>query len=410
MKIVFIITDYGSFNNFLGELSKKMTEAGHEVHVICDVQKTINYKDKFDYRSLGIHFYFLPFKRNFSPFSWLKTSKKIKKIIGRIKPDIVNTHFTTSMFIAFSAGRINYPTVGVFHGVGFPVIKSRLRKFAFRQAELFCFRKLDKILLINEMDYRIVKKLFPQKALKYKSFGVGCDLQSFDTKRFSPQERDALRKEMNIEAEDFVLMFTGRFTFFKGFGLVIKAFRYIEQQGLIKDIKLLLVGGKDMCHSTGLNAEEEKYVEINPNIVNVGFTSDVARYLSVAELFVFPSSKEGMPVSIMEAIAMGVAVLGFDSRGTNDIVKNNVNGILLPVTSDYKEIAAAIVRLHSNRSELKRFASNAIKERDLLDRTRFIDESIQILENCGGMHAPKIKRFYLSGGETVMNSPESAGK
>lgn len=381
MRIVFIITDYGSFNNFLGELARQLILEGNEIHLICDKEKTIDYPDKFDYKALGIHIYYVDFLRSFRVLSWLKTSFKIKKIIARINPDLVNIHFTTCMFITFLSGKIKYPTIGVFHGIGFPVIKNPFKKLAFRSAEFFCFRKLDKILLINNMDYEIVKKVFPQKAIKYQSFGVGCDLNKFNPEKFSASDRLALRRELNIQPQDFVLMYTGRFTFFKGFGLVVQAFKYIEDNHLIKNIKLILAGGKDEIHSTGLNDDEEKYLENAANIIQTGFTGDVDKYLSVSDLFVFPSNKEGIPVSIMEAVAMGVPVITFDSRGCNDIIKNNFNGKLLNVNSDYKEIAQCIVALFSNLKQLVNFSENALRERCLFDRRFYIEETMKIFEN-----------------------------
>src|SRR5665647_351145 len=106
MKIVFIITDYGSFNNFLGELARELVMNKNEVHVICDKEKTINFKDKFPYSSLGIHIHYVDFLRSLKIISWVKTSVKIKKIIGKIEPDIVNLHFTTCIFISLLSGRI----------------------------------------------------------------------------------------------------------------------------------------------------------------------------------------------------------------------------------------------------------------------------------------------------------------
>jgi glycosyltransferase involved in cell wall biosynthesis len=381
MKVVFIITDYGSFNNFLGELAKELVINKNEVHVICDKDKTIDYPDKYDYKGLGIHLYFVDFLRSFRVISWFNTSFKIKKIINEINPDIVNLHFTTSMFITFLTGKIKYPTIGVFHGVGFPVITSLFKKFAFKTVEFFCFRKLDKILLINNMDYDIVRKAFPQKALKYRCFGVGCDLAKFNPEKFSASDRCVLKKQLNIQPEDFVLMYTGRFTFFKGFGLVIKAFKYIEEKGLIKNIKLILAGGRDKIHNTGLDREEEKYLENAKSVIKIGFTGDVDKYLSISDLFVFPSNKEGMPVSIMEAGAMGVPVITLNSRGCNDIIHDNFNGKLLNVNSDYKAIAKTIVNLYSNRSQLQKLAVNALAQRDKFDRNLFIKESIEIFEN-----------------------------
>jgi glycosyltransferase involved in cell wall biosynthesis len=380
MKILFIITDYGSFNNFLGELARELVLKGNQIYLICDEDKTIDYPDKFDYKALGISIYYARFLRSFDVFSWFKTSFQIKRIIAEINPDLVNVHFTTCMFITFLSGKLNFPTIGVFHGIGYPVITNVFKKIAFRSVEFFCFRKLDKILLINNVDYEIVKKLFPQKAVKYESFGVGCDLDKFNPENFSHAEKVELKKQLHIKPDDFVLMYTGRFTFFKGFGLVIKAFKYIEDNHLLKDLKLILAGGKDEIHNTGLNDEEEKYLEGASNIIKTGFTGDVDKYLSVSDLFVFPSNKEGMPVSIMEAVAMGIPVITFNSRGCNDIIQNDFNGKLLNINSDYKEIAQSIVDLYSNPHQLKKFKENALKERYRFDRNNYIEESIQIFD------------------------------
>jgi glycosyltransferase involved in cell wall biosynthesis len=403
MKIVFIITDYGSFNNFLGELARELVANDNEVHVICDSDKTIDCPDKYDYKSLGIHLYFVNFLRSFHIISWLKTSFKIKKIIAEIKPDVVNLHFTTGMFITFLSGRIKYPTIGVFHGLGFPVIAPVFKKFIFKRVEYFCFKKLDKILLMNTMDYDIVKKVFPQKALKYRSFGVGCDLNKFNPEKYTEADNNKLKQELNIQPGDFVLMYTGRFTFFKGFGLVIKAFKYIEEKNLIPDIKLILAGGEDKIHSTGLNGHEEKYLESSTNIIKTGFTGEVDKYLSISDLFVFPSNKEGMPVSIMEAIAMGVPVITFNSRGCNDIVQDNFNGRLLDVDSDHVVIAKAIVDLYANKQDLEKLALNALANRNDFDRNLFIKESQEIFKTYA-KNVP-VDNFSLSK-NTALKLPE----
>ena len=389
MKIVFIITDYGSFNNFLGELARELVMNKNEVHVICDKQKTINFKDKFPYSKLGIHIHYVNFLRSVKVISWFKTSVKIKKILGEIEPDVVNLHFTTGMFISLLSGRIPYPTIGVFHGLGFPVVRSPFRKNIFKRVEFFCFRRLDYIVLINSFDYDLVKNLFPRKTLKLKSFGVGCDLDKFNISNFSAGDKIALKEKIKIQPADFVLMYTGRFVYFKGFDLVIKAFKYIEDNGLIQNIKLLLVGGKDRAHSTGLNREEEDYLQSAGNIINIGFTEKVDQYLAISDLFVFPSNKEGMPVSIMEAVAMGVPVITFNSRGCSDIIKHNFNGKLLDVHSDFQTIASAIVDLKSNPEQLETFSKNSLARRTDFERTLFIKESISLFTQVGRLPPPK---------------------
>lgn len=408
MKIVFIITDYGSFNNFLGELAKELVTGNNEIFVICDSDKTIDYPDKYNYQNLGIHLYFVNFLRSFHVVSWFKTSLKIKKIIAEINPDLVSLHFTTGMFITFLSGKLDYPTIGVFHGLGFPAMASSSRKIAFKRVEFFCFRKLDKILTINQMDYDIVKRTFPQKALKYQSFGVGCDLNKFNPKNFSPHDKSDLKKQLNISPDDFVLMYTGRFTSFKGFGLVIKAFKYIEENSLIKNIKLILAGGKDKIHSAGLNVQEEKHLQNSDNIIKIGFTGEVNKYLSISDLFVFPSNKEGMPVSIMEAVAMGVPVVTLNSRGCQDIVQDNFNGILLDVNSDHLAIAQTILNLYNNSQKLEKFSANSLSVRSAFDRQLFIEESMEIFQDYA-KPVYRNKVYSLATGTAINSAEDTAG-
>lgn len=380
MKIVFIITDYGSFNNFLGELAKQLVLEKNEVFVICDKGKVINYEDKFPYSDLGINFNYVNFSRTFGVLSKIKTSISIKRIVNRIKPDLVNLHFTTGIFISILSGKIPYKSCGVFHGLGYPVIKNNVKKYIFKKIEFYCFNRLDQIWLINEFDYQLVKKHYPHKTNKYNSFGVGCDLSKFNKNLFSNIDNLQLKKDLQIFETDFVLMFTGRYVNFKGFDLVVKAIRFIETELNIQNIKLILVGGKDEAHPTGLDHNEEKYLSETKNIVNIGFTNKVEKYLAISNLFVFPSTKEGMPVCIMEALAMGVPVLTLNCRGSNDLVKNDFNGVILPVESDYIKIATEIITLYNNKSKLDLFSKNAINRRVDLDRLKFISESITIFK------------------------------
>ncbi|AMO21161.1 glycosyltransferase [Flavobacterium columnare] len=380
MKIALVITDYGSFNNFLGEVARDFVLNNNEVFVICDRKKVINYEDRFPYEELGIRFHFVNFSRNFSIISKIKTSCEIKEILNIIKPDLVNLHFTSGIFVSLLTGRIKFKTIGVFHGLGFPVIKNTLKRLIFKRVEFFCFNRLDQIGLINDFDYQLVKKYYPEKTFKYKSFGVGCDLDKFDKQKFSLDNIAQIKADLNISNSSFLIMYTGRFVYFKGFDLVVKAMKYIEEELGEDTIKLVLVGGKDDAHVTGLTPKEEAYLQSTENIINIGFTSEVEKYLAIADLFVFPSSKEGMPVCIMEATAMGVPVITLDSRGCNDVIKNNFNGVLLNEICSHIDLAKVILDLQLNHDKLDIFSKNALNFREKLDRKNFISESISIFK------------------------------
>jgi len=375
-KILLIITDYGSFNNFLSELAMQLVRAGNEVHVLCSKLKVIKLDDKYAYQDYGITFHYIDFPRSFNILRQFATSKKIQQTIRSINPDLVNIHFTTGIFTTVLCGKLPYFTVGTIHGLGYPVIKSAVKKAIFQTVEKFCFRRLDQIYLLNEVDYKLVKEIHPGKAFKYQSFGVGNDLDKFDPFKLPKQTGNALRKKLLIKEDDFVLAYCGRFTSFKGFDKVIKAFNSLTNQYKLPDIKLIIIGGEDPIHSTGLNEKDHATYKQNESIIKIDFTSDVNLYLSIADVFVFPSAKEGMPVCIMEALSMGVPVITTNSRGCNDLVIHNFNGLLIEDKPGIADLRQAILKLYRNRNLLKSLSDNALASRNQYNRHNYVEEQM----------------------------------
>lgn len=379
MRILLIITDYGSFNNFLSELAIKLVNTNNEVHVICSSDKIINVTDRYSYVSLGIQFHYIDFPRSFNLFKQILISKKINEKIKEIDPYLINIHFTTGIFTTVVWKKPKYITIGTFHGVGYPTIKTKLRRTVFTFVEKFCFKRLDQIFLLNQSDYNIVKQIHPHKTYIYNSLGVGYDVKKFDSHSISEETKENITHHLQINYKDFVLVFTGRFTAFKGFNKVIKALMSLVDE--YKDIKLLIIGGEDPVHKTGLTKEETDFYKNSPYVKNIGFTPDVNLYLSIADLFVFPSEKEGMPVCIMEALAMGVPVITSNSRGCNDLIENDFNGILLSEIPSVDELRTAILKLYNNRFLLKKLSANALLRRTEYGRDKYVSNQIDIYQN-----------------------------
>ncbi|CAM3820307.1 glycosyltransferase [Sphingobacterium prati] len=370
MKIVLIITDYGSFNNFLSDLAIRLKEDGHEVSVITSETRVINIQDKFDYLAAGIKFFYVDFPRGFNPFAHYRSSKKIQKILDSIVPNIVHIHFTTGIFTTLFAGRVKYRTLGTFHGLGFPVL-SGLKKQVFGAVEKFCFGRLDKIYVLNEVDYKAVKALGYKNVEKYETLGLGCDLSVFNPDNFSETWKASLREELDIGVNDFVFAYTGRFVNFKGYDKVIRSFLKLYSKN--SKVKLLLIGGNDPIHPTGLTENETILMNNCEGIIHIGFTKDVASYLSITDVFVFPSVKEGMPVCVIEALAMGVPVITADSRGCNEIVQNDYNGYVVDVTDDnWSGVYEKMEQLIINKDYINQFKSNIQQDRNDYDRNRYV--------------------------------------
>ncbi|RED19599.1 glycosyltransferase involved in cell wall biosynthesis [Flavobacterium cutihirudinis] len=380
MKILLVITDYGSFNNFLAELAVNLSHE-NQVHVICSESNIINIVDKFDYAKYNLTFHKIDIPRSTSIIKLIKSASKINQMIKSIKPNLVYAHFTTGIFptVFFKKNDIVY--WGAFHGLGMNA-SSGVRKIMFSIVELFCFWRLDKIFTINNKDFSLVKSIFKQKATKYTSCGVGCDIDKFDSSKFRELEKKVVKEELKID-DRFVITYTGRFVEFKGFDLVYKSFMKLTNEFPNKYI-LLLIGGKDPIHITGLTEQEELNLSENENIVQVGYTSQVEKYLAISDVFLFPSKKEGLPVCIVEALAMGLPVITLDERGNSDVVKNDFNGYLVKSMSKSEDIVKIVERikyLSQNSDVSKLFSENSLKNRSLYSRDFFISEQIKLFND-----------------------------
>jgi glycosyltransferase involved in cell wall biosynthesis len=374
-RLLFIITDLGSFNNFIAELCLHLiNNFEYEIHVICSPSKVINIKNKFDF-SNKLNFHFINIPRGFNLIQQIKSSRSLYNLINEINPDLIHAHFTTGIFTSILYKKLKYEIWGTFHGLGSVVTKG-IRREMFKLVELLCFARINRIIVLNTLDYDLLKPSYGNKVIKGKSLGLGCDLKKFNPENFNSTSRISLKAQLNI-ATQIVLTFTGRFVYFKGFDIVIRTFLKLIDRHPQK-FKLLIIGGLDPIHKTGLTVNEENTCFNHPDIINVGFTDEVEKYLSITDIFVFPSKKEGIPICVTEALVMGVPVLTFDSRGCNELVIDKFNGLLvennLSLDRSVESFLSEIEKLVFDINTFYLFRDNCFKNREKLSRQNFILE------------------------------------
>lgn len=382
MKLLLIITDFGSFENFLSELSVKFIEnPKNSLDVICSKEKVINKNGNVKSEYPNIYFHYIDIPRKIGILSQIKSALEIRKVIKTINPDLIHSHFTTATFTTLLFKKTSSTYWGTFHGLGLNSSKG-IKKIIFTLVESFCFNRLDKIFLVNNQDFKYLERKYQKKVTKYSCFGFGCDVDKFNPVRFSENYKKQLKIEYGIEEGQIVICFVGRFVNFKGFHLLIKSFNKLVSIYPDK-FKLILIGGIDPIHKTGLNKNENKLYVSDKNIINIGFTPFVNRYLAISDIFLFPSKKEGLPTCLLEALSMGVPVITFNERGNNDVIVNNCNGIL--INSDKKNdiinILKSIELLAFNKKNRDKLIVNSLEERLKYSREFFIKESIFYYSN-----------------------------
>ncbi|MFD2743001.1 MULTISPECIES: glycosyltransferase [Sphingobacterium] len=381
MKIQFVITDYGSFNNFLGDVAVHLIHLGHRVQVVCSLDRVIDVEDHYDYLGEGILFDYVDFPRGFNLWKHWQASRSIHKLIAKFNPDVVSIHFTTGIFTTTFRSRLNVRTIGTFHGLGYPAVEGFIKRAIYKIVESHSLKRIDQSWVLNRSDYDLVKNEFPTIDINLlKTKGLGCNLGRFNKANFTDVQDRKLRDTLGIKSEDFVVCFTGRFVFFKGFDKVVRAFSKVMQDHPEANVKLLLIGGNDRAHPSGLNEKEERWIHESEHVKCIGFTKKVEEYLSISDLFLFPSEKEGMPVCIIEALAMGVPIITTSSRGCADLVVDGKNGIVLKENT-IEEIAKQLFRVMSNRALINEFKANIEQERPSLGRNNFVQQQANFFQS-----------------------------
>lgn len=379
MKLLFVIPSITNYFTFLEDLTGELIKRGHEVHLATS-RKHIARIDAYR-RGIECEVHHIDFPRALAPLKHLTAAKQVDKLVREIQPNLINIHFSAALFTTMLGKKNDWPpSTGTIHGLGSPLIKG-WRKVAIAQAEKWSCERVDEVFVLTTDDREYLRNKAPKaKVNVLDSFGMGCDLTRFDRRTIDEETKLAIRGASGIRNGDFVFIFIGRQTHFKGFDKVVNAFLELRKE--FDHIKLLLIGEKDRIHPTSRKTGLEKAMKDDPNIIRVGWRENVQDYLAVADLNVFPSEREGLPVNLMESLSMGVPVITINSRGCKEVVRHDVDGLVLKSFS-VPDLQGAMKNLLLDRDKLGKLARNAVEGRDRFSRKHFIEEQLRIYERLG---------------------------
>jgi len=195
---------------------------------------------------------------------------------------------------------------------------------------------------MNREDYEAAQKFRLRKGGKvYFVNGVGITLKDFEGLSHLRQQK---RQELGVSDEDIVLISMGDLVPRKNYGAAIRAIAKAADPRL----QYMICGrGPELENLQNLAKE----LGVEKQIHFLGFRTDVKELLTGADIFLFTTRQEGLPRSMMEAMASGLPCVASKIRGNVDLIENGVNGFVCP-TDDVEGYAEAIAKITAD-SELR---------------------------------------------------------
>jgi len=319
MKIVIVGALPESIINFRGDLIQDLVKAGHKVTAMSmcappDIVAQLN--------RLNVDFIPYPVQRNgLNPFVDIQTFFVLIKIFMKLKPDVVLAYTIKPVIwggLAIQLASRRTKFVAMIEGLGFVFQPQSKTRMLLKKIVAFLYKialkKASKIIFLNQEN----KELFVSQRITSAEKctivdGIGVDLDKFSVKR--------------LKESDPVFLCIARLLGDKGLREYANAAREVRR--IYPKVRFLLVGQQDPSPNA-ISLEEIQMWKNEGHIEYLGSTSDVRNVIAQCHIYVLPSYHEGMPRTIMEAMAIGRPILTTTAPGCRNTVEMERNGFLVP--------------------------------------------------------------------------------
>lgn len=334
---------------------KILQSLGYQVDVVADFtnpgtitkERAENLKKRLS--DMDVRVFDIAIPRFLNPGAISKAYSQVKELLNVENYDLLHCHSPIGGVIARQAAKglrkkglkVIYTAHG-FHFYDGAPFKNWLTYYPIEK-HFSCYT--DILITINKEDYKRASERFKAKKTVYVP-GVGVD-----TDKFTPRQsgREKIRTELGLQDNQIMLLSVGELNKNKNHEAVIKA---------ITDMNLTyVIVGKGNLSEQLKEVAEKQHVDLRL----MGFRNDVADFYNAADVYVLPSIREGLNVSLMEAMASGLPIVCGRIRGNRDLIKDE--DCLFDPTA-INEISASIGYATEKRFDLGKRNLEAIQSVD----------------------------------------------
>jgi glycosyltransferase involved in cell wall biosynthesis len=241
---------------------------------------------------------------------------KLFKLIRSTRPDVVHVHSSILVFYIFIIS-IFFRKTRFMQTIHNTITPGYAKLFDFLQRMRFVNRAFVNM-CISKSIFDQYKSAYPN--LNFVQIDNGIDKLSM-TDKFATTKKEVEGLKKDKDSKVFTAI--GNYSSFKNFSMLAEAFKELQHENI--NVILLMLGGGKSCDK--INYEEVARIK-DKNTHQLGLKDNVADYLGCSDALIMSSTKEGMPLVVLEALSVGLPVISTPAGGVVDIIENEANGII----------------------------------------------------------------------------------
>lgn len=310
-RALIIATVWGFISSFEKNDIKILKELGYKIIVASNFQ---GYRG--DLADLDVEILDIPIARSPISLNNIKAFFTLRKYLLKNKIDLIHCHTPVGGVLGRIVGKIYRIKKVIYTAHGFHFYKGAnlANWLLFYPVEKILSKFTDVLIVINSEDYEIAKRFYSKK-LEYIP-GVGLDTKAI---RELKVNREIKRKELGLKDDDIVLLSVGELNNNKNHIIPIKALSNIKNENIV-----YLIAGKGSLKD--YLEEQIKNLGLKDKVKLLGYRTDVYELCKIADIYIFPSKREGLGLAALEAMASGLPLICSSIRGINDYAEDNKTG------------------------------------------------------------------------------------
>jgi glycosyltransferase involved in cell wall biosynthesis len=293
-------------------------------------------------------------RRDISIFADLRSLWNLYRLFRKERPEIVHSNTPKGSFLAMVAAWLARTPHRIYTvtGLRFETTTGCFRVLLKTMERITC-RCATKVIPEGEgVKATLIREQITNKPLQVINQG---NINGIDIDKFDPFLKEVQIAAKPLRCDAFTFIFAGRLVKDKGVNELVEAYNRLSKE--FHNIRLLLLGRMEE-HLDPLPARTVEMIRNNSTIIYEGYQNDVRPYMIASQALILPSYREGFPNVVIQAGALGLPCIVTDINGSNEIIKQEVNGLIVP-KQDTESLYAAMRRLLLDVSLYNRLAASA---------------------------------------------------